>query len=665
MKGRSNMSQYKKINGLKTTLRARMLRFFVISVVETIIIFSAFFCITLYKVINSNTKEEALGFAESYSDSISESMNLLRYRLEKAGENPDLYNTSLSLEKRKELLSETAKTISFKDLSIAMPDGKTYNDTDISEREYFKSAMNGTTYISSPVIRKTDGKLAIIAGAKVNSNSFNGVIYGGIDTEFFSNKIKNIKFGKTGYGFIVDKTGTIIGHPDMTVMEHMINPIELAKSDSSYSEYATVIENMIKGQSGTAVFHMNDNKKYLIGYTPVEGAEGWSIGVLIPYSEIMLDINNALIICLIISVIILTCGIIIGLSFGKKISSPIISTSERLKGLADGDLLSPCPENRRGDETQMLADSLSDTINHLNAYIGDISNVLVHIADNDLTVESNVHYAGDFAKIKDSLETILDSLNGTLSDVGRAALQVHDAAAQVAAGASSLSQNTATEAGTMEEFSATLYEVSKNVQATAENAKKASDLTLETNNCVQSGSKSMADMLEAINDIEKAAEQISKIITVIDDIAFQTNILALNAAVEAARAGTAGKGFAVVADEVRNLAAKSAEAAKQTGVLIQNAVDSVKKGTSLADVTAQSLNTIVENVDKVTELINSISSATEEQSLSITQINSGMDQINSSIQNTSATAQESAASSEELSGQANALNDRIRRFKIK
>jgi methyl-accepting chemotaxis protein len=665
MEGRNNMSQYKKDNGLKTTLKARIMRFFVISVIETIIIFSAFFCITLYKVINSNAKEEALGYAESYSDSISESMNLLRYRLEKASENPDLYNMSLSLDERKKLLSEVAETISFKDLSIAMPDGKTYNDTDISEREYFKSAMNGVTYISSPVIRKTDGKLAIIAGAKINSDSFNGVIYGGIDTGFFSSKIQNIKFGKAGYGFIVDKTGTIIGHPDIAVMEQMINPIELAKSDSSYSEYASVVGNMIKGQSGTTVFRMNDNKKYLIGYAPVDGSEGWSIGVMIPYSETMSDINIAVIICLIISAVLLGYGIPFALSFSRKIYSPIVSVSQRLKGLADGDLLSPCPENKRGDETQMLADALSDTINHLNSYIGDISNVLVHIADNDLTVESNVHYAGDFVKIKDSLEVILDSLNSTLADVGRAVVQVQDAAAQVAAGASSLSQNTATEAGTMEEFSATLYEVSRNVKATAENAKKASDLTSETNNCVQSGNRSMSDMLEAINDIESAAEQISKIITVIDDIAFQTNILALNAAVEAARAGTAGKGFAVVADEVRNLAAKSAEAAKQTGKLIQNAVDSVKKGTSLADVTAQSLNTIVENVDKVTEIINSISLSTEEQSLSINQINSGMDQINNSIQNTSATAQESAASSEELSGQANALNDRIKKFKIK
>ncbi|HOV42043.1 MAG TPA: methyl-accepting chemotaxis protein, partial [Oscillospiraceae bacterium] len=198
----------------------------------------------------------------------------------------------------------------------------------------------------------------------------------------------------------------------------------------------------------------------------------------------------------------------------------------------------------------------------------------------------------------------------------------------------------------------------------AKNAKKASALAKETFEQVDEGHKSMSRMLEAMQDINNSSEQISRIIKVIDDIAFQTNILALNAAVEAARAGAAGKGFAVVADEVRALAEKSAEAAKDTSKLIEESISNVQTGTQLAGNTAGALDKIVEMVSQVEEFINRIAEASEGQASAVEQINSGMEQITDVIQRNSATAEESAAASQELTGQANLLKEKIDKFKI-
>jgi methyl-accepting chemotaxis protein len=251
-----------------------------------------------------------------------------------------------------------------------------------------------------------------------------------------------------------------------------------------------------------------------------------------------------------------------------------------------------------------------------------------------------------------------------MARIKESAAQVDAAAEQVASAATQLASGASEQTQSIESLSMTVEKVAEHSNENSENAGKAKEQTTESEALLERGNRDMSDMLTAMGEITAASEEIGKIITVIDNIAFQTNILALNASVEAARAGEAGKGFSVVADEVRNLAGKSAEAAKDTTVLIENSIQAVEKGRKIADKTAEAMRRVSEKSKDTQTLVEMISDATAIQGTQLSSINDVVNTITSVVQNNAATAEETSAAAEELEAQAQALNSEVQKFRI-
>ncbi len=316
-----------------------------------------------------------------------------------------------------------------------------------------------------------------------------------------------------------------------------------------------------------------------------------------------------------------------------------------------------------GDYARIVS-GINACLDSVVAPIKEASSVLSEMSSGNLSVRMAGSYKGDHAVIKEALNKTLVSLNEVLGEVEVASEQVSAGSRQVADGSQMLSDGTTKQASAVVELTASLTQIAAQTKQNALNANQASELATEARENAHRGNQHMHAMLNSMEDINASSKGISKIIKVIDDIAFQTNILALNAAVEAARAGQSGKGFAVVAEEVRNLAARSASAAKETTAMIESSMTKVSGGTKIANETAEALESIVSDITKAADLVRGIATASNEQASAIAQINSGVEQVSHVVQMNSATAQQSAAASEQLTSQAELMKDMMRKFQL-
>lgn len=378
--------------------------------------------------------------------------------------------------------------------------------------------------------------------------------------------------------------------------------------------------------------------------------------------------NSLISIGVIIAVMVVAIVLVLGTAFKlvKGIMEPTEEVRKALMGFSEGKLDIPVnyeSKNELGDMCNALRSS-QDT---LSAVIEDICYLLGEMANGNFDVRSRAtdKYVGALSAVLESIRKINHNLSDTLAQIDLSAEQVSSGSEQVSTGAQALAQGATEQASAVEELSATITEISNGAKKNAENGETAMRQSQEAGGLVIESAKYMEEMVEAMGSISQSSQEIGRIISTIENIAFQTNILALNAAVEAARAGSAGKGFAVVADEVRNLATKSDQAAKATKELIDHSIESVQGGNEIVKKVSDALSKTVEASNLAMGSLKEITKAVEAEAESISQVTEGIDQISSVVQTNSATSEESAAASEELSSQASLMKELMAKFKLR
>ena len=530
---------------------------------------------------------------------------------------------------------------------------------DPTTRDWYRTAASANgVIISDPYTDAETGRQVITCAAGIR---IDGQIIGVLARDIFIDQIaevvNDLHIDENGYALLVTRDGNIIVHENANYM-----PAVDADENDVMTQLSDVMKGYSSGISNGNIVTLTDYDGKTVNYAEVSmDKTGWRLGYSLDYFEFYRSIITVIVLSVLMTAVF---GIFISVYITillKKVFQPLSDVADSAQMVAEG-RLDVYFDYEGNDEIGAVCSTIENNNHVMKTYIEDISKRLDGIAHGKFDVRSEVDYRGDYTAIKNSLDNISNSLGQVFDQIEGASDAVFSGAGGVANGANQLAESVSNQTAIIGEMIHDVDLVSSKIVNNVTRTDNARKLASETADSVQDSNRQMEKLLEAMNEISQASDEIKKIISTIEDIAFQTNILALNASVEAARAGESGKGFAVVADEVRNLAGKSAEASVQTSKLIEHSVAAAGNGLVYAESASESLKKVVEHTNEIDGIIVRINEESHDQNACMADVNSKIEIVANYVSAAAANAEESAAASEELNGQASALKDMLQSF---
>ena len=464
------------------------------------------------------------------------------------------------------------------------------------------------------------------------------------------------------YVFLNVETGVYLYHEDETLLNTQT-------TDVGYQEIIRRIQADGSTEASTYSYRDENGTKQLVVYKYLKD-RGWVFMVRDSATEVYASVTTIRLVVAALCAVMAGAIVMITLAILRREGRELMAVERAIGRLGDLNLSADRELEvfyGRSDEIGMIAQTIHHVCDCLRKTIEDIGRILGEMADGNIAVDVSVneaYYIGDFRVLAESLKSIRTHLTDVMREITLIAQQVNNGANQVSSGAQALSQGTMQQQVSMNGLVSNITDITGQIQNSTVRCGNASNLVDRATGYAAEADTKMEQLVIATRNIDQSSTQIGSIVKTIEDIAFQTNLLALNAAIEAERAGDAGKGFSVVSDEVRNLAAKSAEAARDTGTLISRSIHDVKTGTESTNHAISAMQIIHECIQSIKVQMDEIALASSQQSEMIVSVENRIKEVSKVIQENSSAARESAEISNELSGQAKTLNQLIGQFRI-
>jgi methyl-accepting chemotaxis protein len=599
---------------------------------------------TSSRALENNAKEMLTNVATQSARVIESRIDGNLDVLETIGQRNEIRDMNIPIQDKVEIFKAEAKRTGFTSIGIGDLNGDAYTmglaHIVLKERPYYQEALKGNKVVTDPIISKDNGTLIINMAVPIKDKDgkVTGVLVGSRDAGEISNIISDITVGKTGKSFIINNAGLTVAHYNKDAVANSENMIEKAKEDSSYQGLADVEKEMIKGNVGTGEYTYNNTSRY-IGYAPIKNAN-WHIGIVVPKSEVLSQLDTLKISIFIASLTIVLVGLVIVYIVARALSMGINKISSYLQVISKGDFTKEV-----SSKELKFKDEIGQAFNSIKIMQESIVETIATIKENSNNIDLK---ANDLSKVAEQMTYTAEN--------------VSTATHETAVGVSSQATNLMDITNILNEFGNKLDVVAKEIEninlksnginEMAGSSNENMEQLIESVNIVGTSFK---DFIKKIENLNKNITKITEITTLINDISEQTNLLALNAAIEAARAGEAGKGFAVVADEIRTLAEQSQESSKNIDSLISGisseANEIIKNTDGLnneLDGQVGVINTALESYKKIISEIEDIVVKIKTANSAVTEINKDKNIISEKVENTSAVAEEVSASSEEI-----------------